>query len=715
MHKFINAITDRISTKKGAWMTVTAWIIVAIILSVTAPSSNDYSVNNVSQLYPNSSPSEVAQQKVDEYFKDDDGIPAILVFEGEEILLDELGAVTKDLDEEDIPYVKSITPLHVLPPEAVHTFVSEDNQAAFLPILFKEDLTSKEIKVGLEAMEPILEQYPNLDSHVTGPAGISVDATDLFSRADLVLLFSTVGIILVLLIFTYRSPLLALIPLLAAVFVYAVADRLLGLLGLSGVELASQSLSIMMILLFAVVIDYSLFIFSRFREELKKHEIKYEAMRRSMKEIGIPIFYSSSTILLAMLVLFAATFGDYKNFAPIFSIAVLVVMISSVTLIPALFTLLGRRAFWPKIPRVGDEEMRASSLWSKVGRFVSTKPILSIGVIFILLIVSSSNIFNITYEYNTMKSFPDDMPSRVGYDILENKFSKGTLAPTTVIFEANEQLTEEKQLEIANLLDEQELVGSVRVTNTTDDEHVIQYDLIFDEDPYSVETIDTLENMIEAENELLAEANVTGELYFAGETAASVDNRNVNNQDLIVIVIIETVLIFAMLIFLTRSVSIAALMISTILLSFLAALGIGTYLSGFIFDVHSISNRVPVYAFVFLVALGIDYNIFLVSRFLEEKKKFPVKEAVEKAVAHTGGVISSAGVILAATFAVLITQPVEVLYIFGFIVAIGILMDTFLIRGVLMPGLLILLERAKQKRIMRRSKLDDSDIRDIQR
>src|SRR5699024_2912190 len=153
---------------------------------------------------------------------------------------------------------------------------------------------------------------------------------------------------------------------------------------------------------------------------------------------------------------------------------------------------------------------------------------------------------------------------------------------------------------------------------------------------------------------------------------ASIDKRNVNNQDLIVIVIIETVLIFAMLIFLSRSVSIAALMISTILLSFLAALGIGTYLSGFIFDVHSISNRVPVYAFVFLVALGIDYNIFLVSRFLEERKEHPVKKAIQEAVTHTGGVISSAGVILAATFAVLITQPIEVLSIFGFIVAIGI-------------------------------------------
>lgn len=695
MHRILQRITNRIASKKGAWITLVVWLIAAIVLSIAAPSSKDYSVNNVSKLYPETSPSEIAQQKVDEHFKEDDGVPAIVVFESNEISLDQLSAVTEELSNSDISYVKSIIPLHLLPPEATNAFVSEDDRAAFLPILFEEDLTSKEIKVGLEEIDPILENYPSFETHVTGPAGISVDATDLFSRADLVLLFSTVGIILILLIFTYRSPLLALIPLLAAVFVYAVADRLLGLLGLSGVELASQSLSIMMILLFAVVIDYSLFIFSRFREELKKHEDKYKAMQLAMKEIGIPIFYSGSTILLAMLVLFAATFGDYKNFAPIFSIAVLVVMISSVTLIPALFTLLGRKAFWPKVPQVGDEQMRTSSLWSKVGQFVSTKPILSVVVILLFLIITGSQIFNITYEYNTMKSFPEDMPSRVGYDILEEKFSKGTLAPTTVIFESNEKVTQENQQQLAERLEEESLVHSVRLSNVTDDELVVQYDLTFGEDPYDTKTMDALESMMNEGNELLADANLNGELYFAGETAASVDNRNVNNRDLIVIVIVETILIFGMLIFLTKSVSISALMISTILLSFIAALGLGTFLSGFIFDVHSISNRVPVYAFVFLVALGIDYNIFLVSRYLEEKKHYPVKEAVSRAVAHTGGVISSAGIILAATFAVLITQPVEVLYIFGFIVAIGILMDTFLIRGVLMPGLLTLFQKNK--------------------
>lgn len=670
---------------------------IAALLSMFAPSSKEYSVNSVSKLYPESSPSVIATEKMNEYFEEDEGVPAIFVFESEKDLIEQVGKATESLQEEDLPYVKSIIPFHLLPPEVAMTFVSEDETSLFLPVLFEEEVTSKEIKEGLEEIESKLDDFKDFEYYVTGPAGISVDATALFERADLVLLFATVGIILILLIFTYRSPFLALIPLVAAVFIYAVVDRLLGLIGKSGVELASQSLSIMMILLFALVIDYSLFIFSRFREELKKVDDKYIAMQRAMTEIGVPIFYSSSTVLIAMLILFFASFGDYKNFAPIFSTAVFVIMLSALTLLPSLFTVVGRNAFWPKIPRVGDEAVASSSLWRKVGRMVTNKPVVSAIVILVFLALSATQVFTITYEYNTMKSFPDDMPSRVGYEILEEKFSKGALAPTTVILEAEDTVDEKAQQALADTLKEKDLVASVRLSNRAEDGKVLQYDLTFDEDPYDVKAIDALEVLIEEEKDILKEAGIDGALYFAGETAASVDNRTVNNRDLIVIVILETIFIFAMLMFLTRSFSISTLMMSTILVSFVAALGIGVYLSGYIFDVHSISNRVPVYAFVFLVALGIDYNIFLVSRYQEEKKKHSVKKAVQEAVTHTGGVISSAGVILAATFAVLITQPIEVLSIFGFIVAIGILMDTFLIRGILMPSLLTLFQKDKKK------------------
>lgn len=239
----------------------------------------------------------------------------------------------------------------------------------------------------------------------------------------------------------------------------------------------------------------------------------------------------------------------------------------------------------------------------------------------------------------------------------------------------------------------QPLVSGVQPNGTTADQKVIQFRLTFAEGPYDVETMDALEKMRDDTDQLLANSNLEGELYFAGETAKKVDDRSINNRDLVVIVLLESILIFAMLVVMTKSFKMPIYMMGTILISFLAAVGLGMFLSSLFFDIDTISNRVPLYSFVFLVALGIDYNIILISRFMEERKKYPVKKAVEIAVSTTGGVISSAGIILAATFAVLMTQPIELLFVFGFIVAVGILLDTFLIRGILLPALIVLFEK----------------------
>jgi RND superfamily putative drug exporter len=557
-------------------------------------------------------------------------------------------------------------------------------------------METKQLRTALEQLDDIADRTTDLELYVTGPAGIAVDSLNLFSRADIVLLLSTVGIILVLLVVIYRSPLLALIPLLAAVFVYEAVNQTLGLMGKAGLIMSNQSLSIMTILLFAAVTDYSLFVFSRFREELKKYENKYDAMKHAMRSVGSPVFFSGGTVLAAMLILFFAEYGDYRNFAPIFGTTMAIVMIASVTLVPALFLLFGRKSFWPSVPKVGDEAVRTSSIWSKAGRFVAKRPVATAVAIGALLVVSASNLINIRYEYDLMKSFPSDMPSRVGYEILAEKFESGTLATTTALLEAKQPLSDEQQQKLAELLAEQPLVSNVRVNGSANDQTVVQFSITYQENPYSTETMNALEALIDDADRLLAASGIDGTLYFAGETANRIDDRAVNNRDILLIVLLETLLILALLIYLTRSFKLPLYMMGTILISFLAALGLGAFLTDVLFGIDAMSTRVPVYSFVFLVALGIDYNIILVSRFLEERNAHPLKKAVETAVSTTGGVISSAGLILAATFAVLMTQPVQVLFVFGFIVAVGILLDTFLIRGLLLPSLIVLFEKEKR-------------------
>jgi putative drug exporter of the RND superfamily len=696
MRNLLQSITDWVSTNKGMWITLAAWLVVTVALALFAPNAKDYEVSRIVSL-PEDAHSVIAQSKVDEYFKDTNGTPGILVFQAKEGSLEPatLVDIYKQIEDAKIPGVEQVIPLTSLPPQAIQGFLSKDQTTALIPMFFDSSLETTEIKDSKNQILEVVEANPDVQLYVTGPAGIATDSLDLFSRADLVLIFSTVGLILILLIVIYRSPLLAFIPLLAAVFVYEVVMKLLGIWGKAGLDLSNQTISIMSILLFAAVIDYSLFVFSRFREELKNHESKFEAMKEAMRETGMPVFFSGGTVLAAMLVLFFAGLGEYRNFAPTFATTMVVIMLASVTLVPALFTLFGRKSFWPKVPKVGSTKVKDSSFWSRIGKFVVKKPGVAVAIVSAILLLSAANMFNLKYEFDTMKSFPEDMPSRQGYEIIEEKFDKGDLAPTTVVFEAKDSLTNEEQESLRAQLLEEPLVNDVRLNRTADNDRVLSYTLTFKEGPYDVKTIDALEDMINHSEKIVDSANVKGDIYFAGETANKVDDRATNNKDVIVIVLLETLLIFVMLIVLTKSIKMPIYMMGTILISFLAALGLGMFLTNLFFDIDTIANRVPLYAFVFLVALGIDYNIILISRFQEERRKHSVKEAVEIAVANTGGVISSAGLILAATFAVLMTQPIQLLFVFGFIVAVGILLDTFLIRGVLLPGLIVFFEKDK--------------------
>ena len=699
MRKLLLPLTDWVTSKSGMLITIIAWLVLTLGLFIFAPSAKEYDVSSI-QTLPEDADSIIATKELNKYFNDDQGIPALLVFSSEsgEVDTQIISSAMDLIIKEDIQGVKETVPFSSLPPQAQVQFLSMDKSTAVIPLNFESSLESKEIQAGIEEIYATVKNTTSdLTFKITGPAGIAADTLDLFSRADLVLLFSTVGLILILLIVIYRSPLLALIPLLAAGFVYIVVDQVLGIMGKAGLDMSTQSLSIMTILLFAAVIDYSLFVFARYREELKRFASKHESMKMAMRETGEPVFFSGGTVLAAMLVLFMAESGDYQNFAPTFATTMFIIMLASVTLVPALFTLFGRKSFWPKIPKVGEHQRTKATFWSKTANYVTAKPLLAGGMVFAILVISAINIVNINYEFDTVKGFPDDMASREGYEIVEDKFDKGDLAPTTVLFISDDPLSENQSQELAKNLQEQELVASIRQSGITDDRTAIKYELSFSESPYALKSLDALEHIRDQSNSILKEVDLEGTLYFAGETATKVDDRSVNNRDILVIVIAETLLILFLLFILTRSFKMPIYMMGTILLSFLAALGLGTFLTDFLFDINAINTRVPLYAFVFLVALGIDYNIILISRYKEEREKHPVKKAVEIAVANTGGVISSAGIILAATFAVLMTQPIAMLFVFGFIVAIGILLDTFLVRGILLPSLILFFERDLDK------------------
>ncbi|WP_404349753.1 MMPL family transporter [Sutcliffiella horikoshii] len=707
------------SHRKGVWVILLSWIILTGALSA-APSVNDYKINTGENDLPKEAQSVVASEKFDAYFPDDNGLFALLVFHNEEgwntKSFTEVDEVSKWVEEDStLETIQSAVPFHQFPEQVKGDFLSEDGTTLVLPLFLKDNLEMDEVHDTVQSIETFTETALTSGTMViTGPAGIASDTIAIFSNADLVLLFSTIALVLILLIVIYRSPLLAIIPLVAVAFVYQVVDRVLGLLAKNEVfTVEAQSISIVMILLFGATVDYSLFVFSRFREELRKQEDKHEAMRKAVRGIAEPLIFSGGTVFAAMLVLLLADYGPYHSFAPVFTITIAIVLVAGLTLIPALFTIFGRRAFWPFIPKVGEETLEKNRFWGKVGGFVTKKPVLAGGLVLVFLLLNASQLLNANYSYNIIQSFPEEMKSRIGFEQLEEKFPAGELAPVNVLVEKESGFTfSSSELDAIEALNES-FIGTTGVSSTTlpekeivatggregsrivsEDGKAVKFDIILTMNPYEEEAMDLLHKLNESKEEILKESGLDTEeynIYFAGETATSTDIRSTNDRDTILIIVAVTIVIFGMLIFHTRSLVAPVYMMATILLSYASALGLSWWIFDTFFGFEGMSYRIPLYAFVFLVALGVDYNIMLISRIKEENRYFPIKDATRRGVALTGGVISSAGVILAATFGVLMTQPILELFMFGFIVCLGILMDAFLIRGILVPAIVTLL------------------------
>ena len=447
MRKLLFPLTDWVSTKRGMWITIIAWLVLMVGLSA-GPRLGDYKVTNFQSL-PDEAQSLIAEKKTEEIFPNEQGTPGILVFHNENgnISTDEVTQILNGIVEEDIKGIETILDISALPPQALTGFISEDGSTMIVPMELEQELgNSQYAEINDKATEignKIADEFENMAFYITGPAGIAGDTLKLFEQADLVLLLATIVIILVLLIAIYRSPLLAFIPLLATAIVYQIVNQSVALLGAGGLEINNSTTSIMSILLFAAVIDYSLFVFSRYREELNKVESKYEAMKLAMRATGEPVFFAGGTVLAAMLILFFANFRDYQNFAPIFGLAVFFIMLASITLVPALFTLFGRRAFWPKVPKYGQEKEVKHGIWGPIAKFVVNKPGISGGIVGIFLFITALNVFNLDYEFDTVKKFPEDLPSRVGYEIVETRYDKGELAPTTLLIESDEAIAEE--------------------------------------------------------------------------------------------------------------------------------------------------------------------------------------------------------------------------------------------------------------------------------
>ena len=580
---------------------------------------------------------------------------------------------------------------YLLPGSQVTAFPAPDGKAVLASIL----LDGAAIAEVLPNDEPVLpaivealrEDFTpfakdlGFDSYVTGAGGLIGDLFGAFGDLDSTLLLTTLGVVAFILIIVYRSPILWFLPLLSAVFALSTAGGIIYLLAKNDViDVNGQSQGILSVLVLGAGTDYALLLISRYREELHHHSTPVAAMRAAYKGTFEPIVASGATVALGLLVLLLSDLSGNRGLGPIGAIGVAAAVITMVTLLPAFLVLFGRWIFWPRIPRFDDVDSQLTGTWAKVGNIVERRPRRAWVVTGLLLVVLAA--FSTTLKtdgLSTSESFTGNPESVVGQKLLENHFPGGEGDPTKVILK--------NELIPAVSAKLQSVAGVTAVAPELNAAGVIVKDglsilnVTLSTAPDSRESRDRIPAIREAVKSIDDSILVGGTtaVFFDTDVAARHDNRTV-----IPVVLLLITLILGLLL---RSIVSAVLLLGTVVLSYFATLGVCALVFNHIFGFAGADAAFPLFAFIFLVALGIDYNIFLMTRVREESGKMGTRKGVIKGLTVTGSVITSAGIVLAATFGVLGILPLVFLAELGFAVAFGVLLDTIIVRSILVPAL----------------------------
>ncbi len=518
-----------------------------------------------------------------------------------------------------------------------------------------------------------------LQVKVTGAAGYSLDAIKVFGNINGSLLLVAALIVLVLLIVIYRSPIFWIIPFFTVLLAEGASRGLGYLLAEAGVTINGQSGGILPVLVFGAGTDYALLLVSRYREELRRHEDKHEAMAIALQSAGPAILASGLTVIAALLTLSIAEVNGTAGLGPIGAMGVAVAMISMLTTLPAALTICGRNWFWPRIPHLGEAGVdETHGVWRRIGDRVAVRPRAVWITGSIVLAILAANLLNLDTGLTSGNSFRGEVDSVQGQKILARNFPAGASAPTDVIVPDRERA----RAVAGALAARTDLVS--RVSKPIEGPPGARLSVTLVGAPYDPESLSQVPELRRVAKRAGGEATLVG-----GPTAQEYDLRQSAARDNRVIIPLTLVVVFLILAALLRALLAPLLLILSVILSFAAALGTGVFVSDAIFGFPGVDPTLPLLCFVFLVALGIDYNIFLMARVREEAAKHGTREGTLRGLAVTGAVITGAGIVLAGTFGALAVLPLVVLTEIGFIVAFGVLLDTFIVRSVIVPALVV--------------------------
>ncbi|MGE5333856.1 MAG: MMPL family transporter, partial [Nitrososphaerota archaeon] len=444
----ITWLTDRTTGRVGRWVALALWLLAAGLLTALAPQLANLYDNNASSAIGNQE-SVRAQQLLQQHFPGQRGLPAIIVFADSNGLNSDDYARAKQINDwlttgARPAQVGNVLSIYTVP-QARSQLVSADGKAMTMVVTLTVSASDPAFSDVVKAIRAYTDQFDGqgtpLQVKVTGPAGVIADAVFIFKSTDLPLLLTTIALVLVLLIIIYRSPVLALIPLIAVGWVLAIVNALLGFAAQAGwFSVSQQATSIMTVLLFGAGTDYTIFIASRYREELRRNPDRHLALRAAMRGVGEAITSSAGTVIVALLTLLLTTLGLYKSLGPAMAIAIVVMLLGGLTLVPPLLGILGRAAFWPFMPRPdaeaasGDAAPTATrGFWGRIAVFVTRRPVISVIGSTVFLVVLALGNLGVPEVFNFLTGFRSPTPSAAGYTLLTQHYEPGTLAPFNVV------------------------------------------------------------------------------------------------------------------------------------------------------------------------------------------------------------------------------------------------------------------------------------------
>ena len=669
-------IAGKLTGPVTKWIVLGFWLIAFVGLGSFSSKLAEVQNNEAASWLPSSAESTQALEKL-EPFQDPNAIPTVVAYERESgLTADDLAAATAQAAEfQEMTGVEG---------QVVGPIPSADGQVAQTVVTFNFG------KNGWEDMPDTadsLREMAAIDGvtiYITGSGGQAADSFEAFAGIDSSLLLAALGVVVIILLFTYRSPTLWILP------IFSVVVGLVTSLGLvyflakyADLTVNGQSQAILSILVIGAGTDYALLLVARYREELRRHDDRHEAMAFALHRAAPAILASAATVVLGMLCLLFAEMSSTAGLGPVAAIGVAITFLVMVTLLPALLVICGRWIFWPKRPAFGSPEPTSSGLWAKVGQRIKVRPRAVWAVTGALLLVACLGLFRL--DANGLASdeqYTKDFGSVLGQKLLIDHDLVDASNPIMVA--ANADQADE-------VVEAMAAVDGIEAPS----EPVIKDGVAFitaavPGDPASQNAFDRVEDVRDAVGGIAGADALVG-----GFSAIYLDTKIASARDNIVIIPIVLLVVFLILVLLLRALASPLILIGTVVLSFGAALGISTLIFEHVFpsivdrwpDSAQTDASFPLFAFVFLVALGIDYNIFLMTRVREETMALGTRRGSLLALTSTGGVITSAGVVLAATFLVLGTLPLVFLAELGTAVAIGVLLDTMIVRSVLVTAI----------------------------